>query len=173
MAKPTFTHEIQYYMDISDTDGKTPSYVQVTEDTDFNPSIDLTSYDPKYKDRINQPSYNTGKTTTVSMTVDIVENQDFQDWLLLHEDDINVPTSIVRAWVSGADTGKVKAKKADFAMTENPVDGASGEAARATGTLSMTSDGWVTGTFDLATKAFEPTTAGGSSNSSDDPKVAG
>lgn len=153
--EPVFTNVLQYYMDTSDS-AETPVYTNVTEDTAFDPSSDITTYDPKYKDRINQPSYVSGKKTTIEMDIDIIKNQPFQVWLLKHEDDVNVPTSVVRVWMDEETSGAYKAKMANFVMTEKPIDGPSGEALKATGTLTMTSDKWTEGTFNPTTKAFTP-----------------
>jgi hypothetical protein len=204
------TDQIQYWMEC---DGV---FVRVTEDNAFDPSTDLNTYDPKYKDRINQPSYVTGKKTTIDMDIDLVDPGVLQAWLLAHEDGVNVATRIARvmmfaqaaaAWAAthlqalgdeitdGVDiyvctqagttgstaptwshTGSLTdgtakwtyveplgitpigsgyaAKVADFTLTQKPVDGKAGEAARATGTLSMTSDGWASGTFDPETAEF-------------------
>ena len=52
--------------------------------------------------------------------------------------------------------GTYEAKKAAFVMTQNPIDGAAGEAIRATGTLTMTDTAWIHGTFDPDTATFTP-----------------
>ena len=70
-------------------------------------------------------------------------------------------TTLVWTYVSSS-TGYVigtagySAKKAAFNLNQNPLDGASGEAVRATGTLRMTDDGWTEGTFDTSSKTFTP-----------------
>ncbi len=147
------TDQIQYWM-------KTDAvFVRVTENNAFDPSTDLDTYDPTYKDRINQPSYVTGKKTTIELDIDLIDPGALQTWLMDHEDDVNVPTEVIRVMMfKPAETPAVGfvAKKAAFALTQNPIDGGAGEAAKATGTLAMTSDGWTAGTFDPETATFTP-----------------
>jgi hypothetical protein len=153
MAELITTDQIQYWMK-TDAD-----FVRVTETNAFDPATDLTTYDPTYKDRVNQPSYVTGKKTTIEMDIDLIAPGDLQEWLLANEDEVNVPTEIVRVLMFKAATAPATgyvAKKAAFSLTQNPIDGSAGEAAKATGTLKMTSDGWTEGTFDPATATFTP-----------------
>lgn len=208
------TEEIQYWMKTG-----TSTFTKVSEDSAFDPSVDLQTYDPTYKDRINQPSYVTGKKTSIEMDVDMLESGAFQDFLLASEDVTNAETEIVRvmmfrpraatwaattaktvglrvvggtniyectvAGTTGATaptwptTGTVvdgtvtwkyirpatgyptgiggyEAKKAAFNLNLNPLDGSAGEAIKATGTLTMTSDGWTPGSFDPATATWTP-----------------
>lgn len=208
------TEEIQYWMKTG-----TSTFTKVSEDSAFDPSVDLQTYDPSYKDRINQPSYVTGKKTSIEMDVDMLESGAFQDFLLASEDVTNVETEIVRVmmfrpragtWaattaktvglrvVGGTNiyecivggttgataptwpttgtvvdgtvtwkyirsatgyptgTGGYEAKKAAFNLNLNPLDGSAGEAIKATGTLTMTSDGWSAGSFDPVTATFTP-----------------
>lgn len=155
MGKLNYTYDHQWYMDVADGAEGAPKYVQVTDDEGFNPSNDDASYEPKYKCNKTNPKYVTGRKTTIEMDIDIVEGQELQEWLIKHEDDINVPTSVVRVW-RFAD-GTSTAKEAKFAMTESPIDGDAEGSLKAKGTLSMTSDGWTDGTFDETAKTFVPT----------------
>jgi|GEM_PF-3494799 len=204
---------IEYYLKAG------ASFIRVTEVNAFDPKVDVSTYEAQYKDRVNQPSYVTGKKTTVDLDIDIVDPGALQSWLMANEDVSNVPTEIVRvlrfrpahpAWaasvvralgariIAGGNlyecttagttgatqpatwttttvtdgtvtwtyigsasgypigTSGFAAKKANFTLTQNPIDGGAGEAVRATGTLSMTSDGWTAGTFDTATRTFTP-----------------
>lgn len=152
------TDRIQYYLKAGDT------FVRVSEDSAFDPKTDLSTYEPSYKDRMNQPSFVTGKKTSVEFDIDIVEEQALQEFFMAHEDDVNVPVDLVRVMMfrpvfDATDTTKVigyEAKKAAFSMTQNPLDGSAGEVIKATGTLTMSSDGWTEGTFDIDTKSFAP-----------------
>jgi hypothetical protein len=213
MASLITTDQIQYWMKL---DGV---FVRVTENNAFDPSTDLETYDPKYKDRVNQPSYVTGKKTSIEMDIDLIDPGELQSWLIAHEDEVNVEVDIVRVFsfrpavpdwaattahtvgqrvigstniyectVAGTtgsseptwpSSGTVTdgtatwtyvgsaeghpvgasgyaAKKATFTLTQNPIDGPAGEAAKATGTLNMKSDGWTEGLFDTGTKTFTP-----------------
>ena len=153
MAKLITTDQIQYWMRAG------ASFVRVTENNAFNPTTDLTTYDPTYKDRVNQPSYVTGKKTTIEMDIDLIDPGPLQTWLMENEDAVNVPTEIVRVMMFKAATPPstgFEAKRAAFTLTQNPIDGSAGEAAKATGTLSMTSDGWTASTFNPTTATFTP-----------------
>ena len=72
------------------------AFVRATEVNAFDPSTDLPTYDPTYKDRVNQPSYVTGKKTTIDMDIDLITPGALQDWLLANEDTVNLTTEIVR-----------------------------------------------------------------------------
>lgn len=214
MADLITIDKIQYFIKTG-----TSEFTKITEANAFDPKVDISTYDPKYKDRVNQPSYVTGKKTTIEIDLDIIDPGALQSWLMGNEDTVNVPTEIVRvltfrpaypAWVlstvkalgahiiaagklyectTAGTTGTTEpaswttttvtdgtvtwtyvgsatgypigtsgyaAKKAAFSLTQNPLDGSAGEAVKATGTLSMTSDGWMAGTFDTSTKTFTP-----------------
>lgn len=155
MPAPSFTYQIQWYIDIADGAETGKKYVRVTEDEAFDMDTDESTYSPSYKCNKVNPEYVTARKVTVDFDVDIVDGQDLQEWFKKHEDDMNVPTSVVRVW-EDAEGNVVAAKKADFAMTEKPIDGEAEGALKATGTLTMTSDGWTEGTFDKATNTFVP-----------------
>jgi len=157
MANPITTEKIQHWL-LTGVD----EFTNVTEAIAFDPSVDLTTYDPSYKDRLNQPSYVTGKKTTVEAEIDLLDDGDLHAFLIDNEDNINVETEIVRVYMfdevmaGETGTGTYRAKKAAFNMTLNPIDGAAGEVLKATGTFSMTSDGWTEGVFDPDTTTFTP-----------------
>lgn len=152
MGNINYTYDHQWYIDVADGASEAPKYVLVTDDEGFNPANDDSSYEPKYKCNKTNPKYVTGRKTTIEVDIDIVEGQELQTWLKKHEDDINVPTSVVRVWRFG--DGTATAKQGNFAMTLAPIDGDAEGALKAKGTLSMTSDGWTAGTFDESTKTF-------------------
>lgn len=152
----SYTYEHQWFIDTADG-AEAPKYVRVTDDESFNPSNEDNKYSPKYKCNMTNPERITGRKTSIEFDIDIIADQGLQEWLIKHEDDINVPTSVVRVW--GFPDGTSTAKKADFAMTESPIDGEAEGALKATGTLSMTSDGWTEGSFDENTGVFTPKAA--------------
>lgn len=152
MANLLTTDVFQYYLDTSDA--AEPVYTRVTEDSSFNPSADKTTYSPSYKDRKVQPEYVVGKKIAVEYDIDILDDQALQDWFRAHEWDDNVPTRLVRVDRSSGSEAERPAIMAAFVMNENPIDGAAGEALKATGTLTMTDADWTTGTFNESTKAF-------------------
>lgn len=154
MATLITTDQIQYWLRTGAN-----TFVRVTEANAFDPSADISTYDPTYKDRMNQPSYVTGKKTTIEMDVDLITPGALQDWLLENEDKVNVVTDVVRVLMFKKATAPATgflAKMAAFVLTQNPLDGSAGEAIRATGTLTMTAADWVVGTFDPATATFTP-----------------
>lgn len=154
MSGIQYTYDHQYYLDVSDGAESGPKFVRVTDDESFNPTNDDSKYTPKYKCNKTSPEYTSARKTSIEMDIDMVENQELQDWLMRHEDDVNVPTKVVRVW-SFSD-GTSTAKEADFAMTLNPIDGDAEGALKAKGTLSMTSDGWTKGKFDPTNGVFTP-----------------
>lgn len=138
------------------------TFTRVTEDSAFDPSTDLTTYDPSYKDRLNQPSYVTGKKTSVEFDIDMIEGGALQTYLENNEHNTNVATELVRVKMYKPATAPAVGFVAflgAFVMNLNPLDGAAGEALKATGTLAMTSDGWTKGTFDPETATFTPDAA--------------
>ena len=153
------TDTYQYYLDTSDAE--TAVYTRVTEDSTFNPAVDQTTYSPSYKDRTVQPEYVTGTKVTVEFNIDVMGDQTLQDWMRTHEWDINVPTKLVRVDTSKGTKGARPAIMAAFAMNENPIDGAAGEALKATGSLKMTDAGWTKGTFNEDSCSFTADAADG------------
>lgn len=87
------TEKVQYWLQTS-----TGVYTRVTEDSTFDPSSDLTTYDPKYKDRVVQPSYVTGRKNTVEFEIDLIEGGTLHEFLIANEDVANVPTELVRVF---------------------------------------------------------------------------
>jgi hypothetical protein len=151
MAEPIKVDVMQYYLDIGDG---TPLYVRVTEDTAFNPTVEREEYSPKYKCNKTQPKYAAGKTYGIDVDIDIVDEQQLQEWLILHEDDDNVPTAVVRVRTDLGTASARPARRAEFAWNGNPLDGEANNPLKITGKLNMTSDGWAEGEFDEATKTF-------------------
>jgi hypothetical protein len=152
MTEPIYTYDLQYYIDIADDD--TPDYTNVTEDTAFDPNREYGTYSPTYKNRKVQPEYDTTAKYGIDMDIDIYENQPFQDWLVLHEDHKDVPTSVIRIWAKQGTATARPAKRAYFGMTLDPLDGPAGEPIKGKGKLKMTSDGWQEGLFNETSKAF-------------------
>lgn len=155
------TDRIQYWINIGTAE--TPEYARITEDPTFDPAVDLTTYSPSYKDRINQPEYVMGKKTTVEFAIDLIDGQDLQEWFQDNEHGVNVQTEIIRVKMfrevmdDDEGTGSYEAVRAAFSMNQNPIDGSAGEALQATGTLTMTSaEGWESGVFDPETATFTP-----------------
>jgi hypothetical protein len=156
---PITTDQMQYWMKTGSS-----AFTNVTEAVAFDPSTDLQTYDPTYKDRFNQPSFVIGKKTTIEFEIDLDKAGTLSAYLMDNEDGINVETEIIRVAMfdevmtgtPAEGTGTYRAKKATFSMNQNPIDGPAGEVLRATGTLAMTSGDWTLGVFDPETATFTP-----------------
>lgn len=154
MPNPSYTYDQQWYLDISDGGAGSPHFVRVTDDESFNPDTDDAKYSPKYKCNKTNPEYNMSRKVTIDYDIDFVEGQELQAWFLKHEDDMNVPTRLVRNWIFA--DGTSHAKMAEFSCTGKPIDGEPESALKAKGTMVMTSEGWEHGTFDPTSMAFAP-----------------
>lgn len=153
IATPNYTYEQQWFVDVSDG-AETAEYEQCLEDSTFNPSNEDNTLDRKYKARKTGVSYVTGRKVNIEFDIDIISGQALQDWFIKHENDVNVPTKIVRNWTFP--DGTSKAQYGEFTVSQNPIDGEAEEFLRATGTFRMVSDGWVDGKFDPKTGKFTP-----------------
>ena len=159
MSEPTWAYQVQYYIKTGETgtNPATPVYTLVDYDETFNPSRDISYYEPEYKARQNNPKYAVNVKTSVEFSIDFVESDTLLTFFKNNEDNLNVETEIIRVWESGEPTNSAyPAKKAAFVMNMNPLDGEAGNCIKATGTLDMVSDGWTAGTFNTSTKAFTP-----------------
>ena len=158
MSEPVWTHQVQYYIKTGETGSNpaTPVYTLIDYDSSFNPSKDISYYEPEYKARENQPKWATSVKTSIDFDIDIVENETLQEWFKTNEDVLNVETEVIRVWetASSEPTAGYPAKKAAFVMNCNPLDGDAGSAVHATGTLEMTSNGWTAGTFKTSNGTF-------------------
>lgn len=142
--------KIQYFIGTDDVEDVLH---RVTEDTSWNPSSDPKTYEPSYKDRINQPKYNTGSSTSYEIDIDHVAGNPVQEFLYSIEDKPNTVVPMVRADIfkpqtMSVDSEEVKgyaAKKCDISISMNPIDAEAEGAVHHTGTADMASDGWVYG----------------------------
>jgi hypothetical protein len=149
-----YRYDLQYYLDISDGSG-TPNYVRVKSDNAFDPSVDRDEYSPSYKSAKNSPTYSKGKKTKVDVNLDCESEDDtLHAWFVSHEDDDNVPTRMIRVWVTKGASGARTAKMAECIWNGNPLDGDADSPLNITGTLSMKSSEWTPGTFDESTSTF-------------------
>ena len=143
---PTWSYEIEYYLNTGTS--STPVWTFVDYDTSFNPSRDNTTYDASYKSRKVQPSWVVASKFSIEFDIDIVDSETLQEWFKTNEDVMNAPTEVIRVWKTGSTP--YAAKKAAFNMNCNPLDAEAGGPAHATGTLSMTDDGWTVGTVTFS-----------------------
>lgn len=137
--------KIQYALGVADETG---TLHRVTEDTSFNPSTDAKTYEPSYKDRVNQPVYTTGVKNTWEIDIDHVDGSPVQEFLYGIEDALNTETDLVRIdeFKPGTAAGSFKAKKCRVSITMNQIDAESEGMVKHTGTATMISDGWTHGT---------------------------
>lgn len=151
---PTWSYEIEYYINTGTS--AVPVWTFVDYDTSFNPSRDNTTYDASYKSRKVQPSWVVASKFSIEFDIDIVDSETLQEWFKTNEDVMNAPTEVIRVWKTGSTP--YAAKKAAFNMNCNPLDAEAGGPAHATGTLSMTDDGWTVGTvtFSDGVPTFTP-----------------
>ena len=56
MSEPTWTYQVQYYIKTGETGSNpaTPVYTLVDYDETFNPSRDISYYEPEYKARMKE-----------------------------------------------------------------------------------------------------------------------
>ena len=93
--RPVFTYETQWYLEPKE--GKFAGQVlKISEDTEFEPESDTSTYDPTYKDRANQPSYVTGRKFSISYSIDHMIGNDLQEFLYAIEDRYNFPITLYR-----------------------------------------------------------------------------
>lgn len=155
--------EMQHYLAFADDTGKFGDNVRVTEDTKFDPKSDTDDYKPKYLDRKDQPKYAMGRTISIEFEIDAVVPGEIQAKLAAYEDEVNAPVLYTRTLNYDLATGKkcestaLVAKQAEGTLTMDPISGDSGEPAKLTGTINITSD-YTTGTLDSATNKFTAAT---------------
>lgn len=137
--------KIQYALGVDDEAG---TLQRVTEDTSFNPSTDLKTYEPSYKDRVNQPVYTTGAKNSWEIDIDHVDGSAVQEFLYDIEDALNTETDLVRIdeFKPDSASGGFKAKKCRVSITMNQIDAEAEGMVKHTGTATMISDGWEHGT---------------------------
>lgn len=155
MAAPVWMHEIMYFIKTGETSsgGSTvPVYTFVDYDNSFDPTANIEEYAAKYKARKTQPKYKTSRSVSIEFDFDLVNGTALAEFLLANEDVLNAPTEVIRVYPDpdGSTTPNYPAKRGEFVMTQNPIDGEANNPARATGTLDMVGDGWEDGTAQIS-----------------------
>lgn len=118
---------------------------------------DEQTYEPSYINRRTPPKFVLGKTASISYEKDMYRHNPLDEFLAEHEDETDIPVSVirVRTWEGGADAHG--AKMARFSLTPSQLDkNTAGEPVKLKGSLTMLDEKWTHGTFDLATHAFTP-----------------
>lgn len=118
---------------------------------------DEQTYEPSYINRRTPPKFVLGKTASISYEKDMYRHNPLDEFLAEHEDETDIPVSVirVRTWEGGADAHG--AKMARFSLTPSQLDkNTAGEPVKLKGGLTMLDEKWTHGTFDLTTHAFTP-----------------
>lgn len=118
---------------------------------------DEQTYEPSYINRRTPPKFVLGKTASISYEKDMYRHNPLDEFLAEHEDETDIPVSVirVRTWEGGADAHG--AKMARFSLTPSQLDkNTAGEPVKLKGSLTMLDEKWTHGTFDLTTHAFTP-----------------
>lgn len=155
------SYSIQHWIKFPDGE----SFVQVTELNSFENEREANAYEPEYIDKQTQPTYNLGRTDTITFEVDAFGPGGAQQEFAALEDEQNVNVEYVRtsSWdfTSGeaAPESALVAKHATAILNMNPIAQEAGSPARLTGTLVIDSD-YDAGTFASATGTFTPAQQG-------------
>lgn len=151
------SYDIQHWIKFDGGD----SYIQVTEINTFDVEREANSYEPEYIDKKTQPTYNLGRTDTISFEVDAFGPGGAQAEFAKHEDDQNVPVEYVRTCAydfekgAAATADALVAKHATAILNMNPLAQEAGSPVRMTGTIVIDSD-YDKGTFAESTKTYTP-----------------
>lgn len=137
------------------------SYVQVSEINTFDFEREANSYEPEYIDKKTQPTYNLGRTDTISFEVDAFGPGGAQQEFAKHEDDQNVAIEYVRTCAYDFENGEacaadaLVAKHATAILNMDPLKQEAGSPVRMTGTIVIDSE-YDKGTFAESTKTYTP-----------------
>lgn len=151
------SYDIQHWIKFADGS----SYIQVTEINTFDVEREANSYEPEYIDKKTQPTYNLGRTDTISFEVDAFGPGGAQQEFAKHEDDQNVPVEYVRTCAYDFEQGQpatsaaLVAKHATAILNMDPLAQEAGSPVRMTGTIVIDSD-YDKGTFAESTKTYTP-----------------
>ena len=152
--------QIQYFATAPGATGsEADTLLRITEDTAFDPKVDLETYDPKYKDRTVQPSNVLGEKATYDYDIDHNVGSPMQEALYAIEDERNVPGKVMRVDMFKKQGEGFAAKMSDCSWTPNPIDAKPGEPINHTGICTRTG-AWIFGiatlSADMATATFVP-----------------
>ncbi len=157
-----FTYEMQYYLEFMNGSGVYDKPVRITEDKEFTPSRDKSSYDGSYLCNRVTRTIVTATKDTFAFTIDAVGPGGIQKRLAAIEDTRNVPARLVRTSAydfeaeKACDANALVAKRVEVKVNMDPMDGAFGELCTFSGEIVQDSDEWEWGTFDPSTGAFTP-----------------
>lgn len=154
------SYDIQHYVKFADG-----TYLQVTELNSLENEREANTYEPEYIDKKVQPTYNLGRTDTITFEVDAFGPGGAQQEFAKHEDDQDVPVEYVRTCAYDFAQGEpcaadaLVAKHATGLLNMNPITQEAGSPARLTGTIVIDSE-YDKGTFAPSTGTFTPDSTG-------------
>lgn len=161
--EPIWGDELEDYLDLG-TEGQ-ENLVKVTNLLSWEHGDDQVTYEPDYIDVKVAPTYILANKGSIEYEKDAYRNNALDTWLISHEDETNIPVSIVRVMTWDGEQNAKSAKKALFLLTPKQLDkNSAGEPVKLKGTLSMKDAAWTKGTFDPSTKTFTPAGAAASYN---------
>lgn len=145
---PIWGYELEDYINIGTA--LAASWQKVTNLLSWELDDDAETYEPDYIDTKAKKKFTVGINASISYEKDAYKNNAFDEWLMAHEDDTNIPVEVmrVRTWDKSTD-GKMKAKKAAYVLTPSQLDkNSNGEPIKLKGELDMSDEGWTQGTWD-------------------------
>ena len=157
-----FTYEMQYYLEFQNDQGVYDKPVSITEDKEFAPSRDKSSYDANYLCNRTGRTVVTATKDSFTFTIDAVGPGGVQKRLAAIEDTSNVPARLIRTQAydfeneKKCDPSALVAKRVPVMVNMDPMDGAFGELCTFSGEIVQDADAWERGTYDPTTGTFTP-----------------
>lgn len=155
---PIWGDEIRDFINLGTADE--PKWQEVTHLLNWEHSNDSDAYEPEYLDTKQRPSFTRSRSNSTEYENDAYKNDPFTTYLIEHRNESNISTEIVTVytWITAEEGADPFAEKAAFSLNPNRVGkGSAGEPAKLTGTLNMTDEDWLEGTFDLEALSFTAT----------------
>lgn len=144
---PIWGYELEDYINIGTASA--PKWLKVTNLLSWELDDDAETYEPDYIDAKTKKSFIVGKSASISYEKDAYRNNEFDEFLMEHEDDTNIPVEVMRVRTWQATDGKMFAKKAAYTLTPMQLDkNSKGEPVKLKGDLNMAADEWTKGTWD-------------------------
>ncbi len=152
LEEPIYAYALEDYIDIGD--GSAASYVQATNMLTWDTSTDKSEYEAECIDYKTSKKFVQGRSCSIEVEQIAMTNNAVASWFLDHENDLDVPTKIVRVRTWTEKDGKCEAKMASFKFNPNEPVKEFNSPLKLGGTFERSDDDWTVGTFDRATKAF-------------------
>lgn len=145
---PIWGYELEDYVNIGTPSAA--SWQKATNLLSWELEDDAETYEPGYIDTKAKKKFVVGTSASISYEKDAYKNNPFDEWLMTHEDESNIPVEVmrVRTWDKTTE-GKMKAKKAAYTLTPSQLDkNSNGEPIKLKGELNMDDENWTQGTWD-------------------------